>query len=113
MRLFNCGKGRQGQNKRPCNVHLTHTASGASVTVRGRSKERNVAVALKELNKRVEAAKRSAQAAQKKARRDEKIHDHTIVRTYDYTRQQVRCHRTGKKFNLRPFMEGAIDFFQP
>lgn len=112
MELFNSGKGGQGQNKRPCNVRLTHLSSGATVTVRGRSKHRNVAIALKELNKRHQESLDATAAKAKKARRDEKIRDHTVVRTYDFVKQYAKSHRTGTKVNLKKLMSGELDFYE-
>ena len=112
LELFNSGKGGQGQNKRPCNVRLTHRSSGVTVTVRGRSKRQNVAAALKEINRRVQDELDAKAAKAKKARRDEKIHDHTVVRTYDFVKQYAKSHRTGTKLNLKKLMAGELDFYE-
>ena len=113
LELFNSGKGGQGQNKRPCNVRLTHNESGITVTVRGRSKRQNVATALKTLTARLSDAKIASRAAERKARRDEKIHDRTRVRTYDQTRNIVTDHRTGKKASWKEIVEkGNLDLLR-
>lgn len=112
LEMFNSGKGGQGQNKRPCNVRLTHLSSGVMVTVRGRSKRQNVAAALKEINKRVQDSLDAKAASAKKARRDEKIHEHVVVRTYDFVKQYAKNHRTGTKLHLKKLMAGELDFYE-
>lgn len=107
---FNSGAGGQQQNKHPKNVRMTHLPSGTVVTMRGRNYHKNVAMAKKEMERRLKQDLEDKVAARKKSHRDEKIKEHRVVRTYDFTRQYARDDRTGTKLNLRKLMNGELDF---
>lgn len=66
-------------------------------------------------NLRLKLAARIAKqrAAAKKARRDKKIHDHTIIRTYNFQRGMVKDHRTGIEAPLyKVLVKGMIDLLR-
>jgi protein subunit release factor A len=70
-------------------------------------------MALAELDKRIAQAKADKQAASKKARRDEAIHDHTIVRTYNFSRGLVKDHRSGKEATVKEIMgKGRLELLR-
>lgn len=108
---FNSGAGGQQQNKHPKNVRMTHLPTGIVVTMRGRYYHKNVAMAKKEMLKRLQEAKDDAAAMQKKAHRDQKIRDFRVVRTYDFSSGMVKEHRTGRKAGIRKVMKGDLDEF--
>lgn len=88
----------------------THTPTGIEVTVDGRNQHQNKRAAMKELQKRVDQLESEKRAAEKKSRRDKAIHDHTRVRTYDFSRGVVTDHRTGKTASLKDILEkGRLD----
>jgi len=99
------GPGGQHKNKTSSMVRITHKPTGIVVTVDGRHQHKNRRAALAELERRLRESKRQQQAAHKKAHRDAKIHDHTVVRTYDFSRGVVKDHRTGKTASLKNILD--------
>jgi protein subunit release factor A len=70
-------------------------------------------MATEELEARIKKAKKDAVAAKKKARRDVAIHDHTVIRTYNYSRGTVLDHRSGKQASIKNVVEkGKIDLLK-
>jgi protein subunit release factor A len=70
-------------------------------------------MATEELETRIKKAKKDAAAAKKKARRDVAIHDHTVIRTYNYSRGTVLDHRSGKQATIKNVVEkGKIDLLK-
>lgn len=104
------GPGGQHRNRRNSCVRVTHIPTGISVIEDGRDQHRNKKVALRKLEKRLAAEKEKTRAKAKKARRDEKIHNSSIIRTYDYSRGIVTDHRTGKTGTIKNIIiKGRID----
>jgi len=104
------GPGGQHKNKTDSMVRATHIPTGITVTVDGRHQHRNRKRALTELERRLRESKLQQQAARKKARRDAKIHERTIIRTYDFSRGVVTDHRTKKTASLKNVLgKGRLD----
>jgi peptide chain release factor 1 len=100
-RITGSGPGGQHRNKTASCVRVTHIPTNISVTIDGRHQHKNLAKALKELERRLEEAKQKEKAQARKLRRDIAIKDDTTIRTYDYKRDTVKDHRTGKQASIK------------
>jgi protein subunit release factor A len=101
------GPGGQHKNKTETCVKATHIPTGITVRIDGRKRNQNKKRAVTELEKRVHAAKQKERAFVKKARRDKKIKEGKYIRTYDFKRNEVKDHRTGKVAPLKEILEDA------
>ena len=107
------GPGGQNRNKIESACRITDLATGIAAYADCRTRESSYRMALKEVAKRIAEAKQAAEAAQKKERRDEVIHDHTIVRTYNFARNQVKDHRTGKSATIKEILgKGRLELLR-
>lgn len=112
---FTKGKGPGGQhrNKTSSMVRATHKPTGIVVTVDGRDQHKNKVLALKELERRIVEAKAAERAKEKKALRDVKIKDKTVIRSYDFSRDVVKDHRSGKTASIKSILEkGRLDLLR-
>lgn len=102
--------GGQHLNKTSSAVRAIHKPTGITVFISGRYQHKNKKVALKELDKKVQAAKEEVRQEKKKAYRDEKIKNMEVIRTYNFSRNQVKDHRTKKTASVKDVLEkGRID----
>lgn len=107
------GPGGQNRNKVESACRITDVATGITAYADCRTREASYRMALAELDKRIAQAKADKQAASKKARRDEAIHDHTIVRTYNFSRGLVKDHRSGKEATVKEIMgKGRLELLR-
>jgi peptide chain release factor 1 len=109
------GKGPGGQNKNKVSscIRITHKPTGIQVTQDGRDQHKNLALAIKELERRLKELKEDKKAAARKERRDAAIHDETIIRTYDFKKRRVKDHRTKKSADLDSVLyKGRIDLIR-
>ncbi len=108
------GPGGQHKNKTNSCVEMVHKPTGISVTIDGRSQAQNKKGALAVLQKRVNEVQDRITAARKKAARLVAIKNNETIRTYNYKRQEVVDHRTGKRAPLKKVLEeGRIDLLFP
>ena len=92
---------------------VTDLETGIAAYADCRTREASYRMALKEVEKRIAEAIDAAKAAQKKERRDEVIHDHTIVRTYNFSRGLVKDHRTGKTATIKEILgKGKLELLR-
>jgi protein subunit release factor A len=101
------GPGGQRKNKVETCVIATHTPTGLEVRVDGRNRRQNQKEAVKLLTQRVREAAAKRVAKQRKARRDHAIKNEERIRTYDYSRNLVTDHRTGKTAPIKEILEKA------
>lgn len=99
------GKGPGGQNKNKLETCVVAThISGISVTVDGRNREQNKKKAIKLLKQKLREAVEETRKEERKARRDAAIESCERVRTYDYSRNLVTDHRTGKTASIKDIL---------
>lgn len=113
-RIRGHGPGGQNVNKVNSCVRITYIPTGLQVIINGRDQHKNYKKALKTLEERLDKIKADKKAAAKKAIRDEKIKSNKYIRTYDFKRQEVRDHRTGKIASIKKVLEeGRFDLLNP
>jgi peptide chain release factor 1 len=107
------GPGGQNRNKIESACRITDIATGIQSYADCRTRKESFRTATMELEKRIKEAKEAAKAKIKKDRRDEAIHDNTIVRTYNYSRGIVKDHRTKKEASIKDILEkGKLDLLR-
>lgn len=107
------GPGGQHKNKVETCVVIKHLPTGMQEKCEDtRSKERNKNLAMERLVKRIEEQKLQEKAKETNDTRKKLIQDVKTTRTYNYPRNQVIDHRTGKKANLEKVMKGNIDLLK-
>lgn len=104
------GPGGQHKNKTDSMVRITHLPTGIVVTADGRNQHANRRAAMKAVEVRLRTLQLKKRADNKKTKRDLAIQDHTTIRTYDYSRDTVKDHRTGKTASIKEVLgKGNID----
>jgi len=107
------GPGGQNRNKIESACRIHDHATGLSAYADCRTREASYRMALAELDKRIAQAKADAQAKVRKDRRDVAIHDHIIVRTYNFSRGLVKDHRSGKEATVKEILgKGRLDLLR-
>jgi peptide chain release factor 1 len=107
------GPGGQNRNKIESACRITDAATGISAYADCRTREASYRSALAELEKRIRDAKAAALARDRKARRDVVIHDHTVVRTYNFSRGLVKDHRSGKEATVKEILgKGRLELLR-
>jgi len=104
------GPGGQHKNKVETCVIVTHIPTGFQVRCQDtRSKIKNLEIAKERLEEKIKREEEKILQDKKNSRRKHLIKNPKVVRTYNYARNEVYDHRTGKKYNLKKFMDGKID----
>jgi len=101
------GPGGQHKNKTNSCVTVTHIPTGIQVRVDGRKQGQNKKKALQELERRLDAEVDKKAASYKKEVRDQRIKDQTTRRTYNFIRDEVKDHVSGKKANIKNILQKA------
>lgn len=106
------GKGPGGQHRSRTSscVKITHIPTGITAMEDGRDQHHNKKMALLKLEARLQSLKEEQKAQAKKDYRDYKIHNSSIIRTYNYSRGTVKDHRSGKTASIKEVVgKGRID----
>lgn len=101
------GPGGQRKNKVETCVEITHVPTGLHVRCQDTpSRARNEKVARQVLKHKLAHQKLQEAMSTRKANRDKRIKNKTVVRTYNYMTQQARNHLTGEVQDLKKTMNG-------
>lgn len=103
------GAGGQHKNKVETCVTITHLPTSMSERCQDtRYKKRNYEIALERLNKRIVEKNRLQKHIEQNKERVKAIEDSGVIRTYNYKRNEVKDHRTGKTADLKKFLDGNL-----
>ena len=107
------GPGGQHKNKVETCVIITHVPTGMKEKCEDtRSQERNKNLAMERLLKRIHDKKLLEQNEKRNELRKSLIQNNKAIRTYNYPRNEVLDHRTGKRANLKKVMNGDLDLIK-
>lgn len=110
--IFTKGTGAGGQHKNKvetCAV-VIHIETGLQEKCEEtRYKNKNLKLAYKRLTEKLLSLEKERLHEEKNDKRNEAIETNGVIRTYNFQRNEVKDHRTGKKANLKKFLNGDID----
>ena len=105
------GKGGQHRNKTENACRLTHIPTSIQANADCRKRTESYREALNNLNEKVASHFETELSRKKKVKRDNAIRNSKIIRTYNFKRQEVKDHRTGKVVPLKRVLDGDLDCF--
>ena len=104
------GPGGQHKNKVETCVVITHIPTGLSERCQDtRSKIQNLKIAKERIEKKIQQLKDDKLHEILNEKRKELIQNQQVVRTYNYSRNEVYDHRSKSKHDLKKFLKGDID----
>ena len=102
------GPGGQHKNKTENGCEAIHIPTGLMVRVDGRKYHQNKKKAARLLEGKVKGEELAQQHEKKAQERLEKIRNGKTVRTYNFKRQKVKDHRSGKEAGLNKMLQGLV-----
>lgn len=107
------GPGGQHKNKVETCVVVVDPDTGFSETCQDtRSRARNLKLAIERLEVRIQKSEQDAADSRNNNVRKDLIKPSRAIRTYNYSRNEVVDHRTGKKANLKKVLNGNINLLK-
>ena len=107
------GPGGQHRNKTDSACRITHLPTGIKAYADERSQKHSKRKAMGELTRLIKQAEDGRRAEKKKADRDFAIKNTPTIRTYDFKKDQVIDHRTGKTARIKDVLQkGKIDLLR-
>lgn len=108
------GPGGQHRNKTDSACRITHLPTGVSAYADERSQKHSKRKAWADLAAKLAQLSQQTKAAAKKERRDYAIHNTQTIRTYDFSRNCVKDHRTKKTASIRDVLRrGRFELIAP
>lgn len=106
--------GGQHAQKNATGVRATHEPSGLVVVIRGRSLAASKRRAMQALREKVNQMAADIKGSRRKERWVTAIKSRDIIRTYNYTRNQVVDHRTGAQATVKDVLQkGKLELVMP
>lgn len=107
------GPGGQRKNKVETCVTIIHVPSGMKEKSEDTpSRDRNEKIAMERLVKRIAEKEEQEKLEKQNDLRKEQIKHKKTLRTYNYARNEVVDHTTGKRANLKKVMDGRLDLLK-
>ena len=111
------GPGGQHRNKVETACTITHIPTGMKQSCQStRSKSKNYELALKTLKSKLAAIEKSDKHNRLNKVRANAVYDTSngslVIRTYNYKRNEVKDHRTGKTANLQQILDGDLELLK-
>lgn len=107
------GAGGQHKNKTETCVVITHIPSGLQERCEDqRSRNQNEKIAYSRLVKKIVALTKQKQHQQLVEKKNEMMEKAGRIRTYNYQRNEVKDHRSGKTAPLNKVLNGNIDLLK-
>jgi len=105
------GPGGQHKNKVETCVIITHLPTGLKEKCQdSRSQLKNIELAKERLEEKIKRFEDKKIQEIKNEKRKELIKNQQVIRTYNYSRNEVYDHRTKQRIDLKKFMKGEINF---
>ena len=103
------GPGGEHKNKVESCVVLEHKSTGITVRCQETpSQTQNLKIAKELLIKKIEERVAEFRKQQSTRVRNSRIENQKVIRTYNEQRNEVKDHRTGKKYNMKTYMNGKL-----
>ena len=107
------GPGGQHKNKVEACVVIVHGPTGMQEMCQDtRSRAQNEKKAMLRLKARIQQREQEDRLLERNNLRKQQIKPQTVARSYNYARNEVKDHRTGKKADLKKVMNGNLNLLR-